>query len=75
MRKNDYNYHNADNGFIKILKEMNKKLKKPYEFIIDGELIDSDEIQKEVKEIKAQHKAGTLKAYKDMKEYRKEMNF
>ncbi|MDR0579774.1 MAG: hypothetical protein LBG21_04145 [Campylobacteraceae bacterium] len=66
---------NADNSFIKILKEMNKKLKKPYEFIREDELIDKDEILEEIKEIKAHHKNGTLKTYKSMEEYRKATGF
>jgi hypothetical protein len=66
---------NADDSFITILKEINKKTKKPYEFIREDELIDKDEILKEIEEIKSHHKAGTLKTYKNMEEYRKATGF
>ncbi|MDR0665940.1 MAG: hypothetical protein LBF71_00870 [Campylobacteraceae bacterium] len=66
---------NADSSFITILKEINKKLKKPYEFIREDEPIDKNEILEEIKEIKARHKNGTLKTYTSMEEYRKATDF
>ncbi|MDR2789358.1 MAG: hypothetical protein LBB59_00020 [Campylobacteraceae bacterium] len=66
---------NADDSFITILKEINKKIKKPYEFLREDEPIDKDEILKEMEEIKSRSKTGTLKTYKNMEEYRKVTGF